>query len=145
MVKAMQPEQLLTRREAAAILGCSMRTVSRRIKDGTLETRYRSSGVPGIVPASVMALQEADTATEAEAHDYASSVAPPDLQLAARYAALWQASKAVTEAGLLGRRAAMQQLRAALEAMPDPTQGLTMVEASTVPQLEAAPDAPNGV
>jgi len=134
MVKLMESDQLLTRREAAAILECSPRTISRRIKEGQLETAYRSSGVLGILRSSVMALKSVDTPPEPVAQSSDTTLATPDVQLVATYAALWQASKAVTEAGLLGRRAALQQLRQALEVMPNPQTGL---DAATVMALEA--------
>lgn len=132
MVKLMEPDQILTRREAAAILECSTRTISRRIKEGQLETVYRSSGVPGVTLSSVMTLKGVDTPPIAVAQSGDRDVATTDVALVATYAALWQASRAVTEAGLLGRRAAMQQLRQALDTMPNPQTGLATQEATTI-------------
>lgn len=110
---------LLTRREAAALLGCSMRTVSRRIDDGTLQTAYRSNGQRGIVAASVGAMLEADqTAATAALGGSQSSATPPvpdATATAVAYGVLAQAVRAHLDAGLLSRRATRDQLRDALE------------------------------
>ena len=112
-------QHLLTRREVASILGCSMRTVSRRIEDGKLETGYRSNGQRGILPASVEELVKADQTAAIDERDgsqsYARDPLPQALALAAAYATLAQAVKGHLDAGLLGRRATREQLREALE------------------------------
>lgn len=112
-------QHLLTRREVASILGCSMRTVSRRIENGTLQTGYRSNGQRGILPASVEALVMADQTAATDQLDgsqsYAVDPLPQALALAAAYATLAQAVKGHLDAGLLGRRATREQLRDALE------------------------------
>ena len=112
-------QHLLTRREVASILGCSMRTVSRRIEDGTLQTGYRSNGQRGILPASVEALVMADQTVATDqlggSQSYAVDPLPQALALAAAYATLAQAVKGHLDAGLFGRRATREQLRDALE------------------------------
>lgn len=113
-----QPMALLTRREAAAILGVSMRTVSRRISDGTLETRLRSNGVRGILWSSVMALRDADTpATETTSRDQsnATDVAQDVVSLAVAYGRLAQAVRTHLDAGWTARRRTRDELRTALE------------------------------
>ena len=118
-IDPMQSEPLLTRREVAAILSCSMRTVSRRIEDGTLRTAYRSNGQRGILADSVNALVMADQTLASDAlggsQSYAIDPLPQALALAAAYATLAQAVKGHLDAGLLGRRATREQLRDALE------------------------------
>jgi len=112
-------QHLLTRREVASILGCSMRTVSRRIEDGTLQTGYRSNGQRGILPASVEALVKADQTTATDdlggSQSYATDPLPQAMALAAAYGALAQAVMVHLDAGILTRRATREQLREALE------------------------------
>jgi len=102
-------QHLLTRREVASILGCSMRTVSRRIEDGTLQTGYRSNGQRGILPASVEALVKADQTTATDdlggSQSYATDPLPQAMALAAAYGALAQAVMVHLDAGILTRRA----------------------------------------
>ena len=129
--------QLLTRREAAAILGCSSRTISRRIADGTLETGLRSNGQRGVMASSVMALRDAETlATEPErvAQSSATPVATETVQVAMAYATLAQAVRGYLDAGWLARRGSRDQLRAALEE--------TMRTVAPVDALSAPSEAP---
>ena len=107
--------QLLTRREAAALLGCSMRTVSRRIDDGTLQTGYRASGTRGIIRASVMAMAQAVPDAQQQAQHSATPPVPDATATAVAYGVLAQAVRAHLDAGLLSRRATRDQLRDALE------------------------------
>lgn len=141
--------QLLTRREAAALLGCSMRTVSRRIDDGTLKTAYRSNGQRGIVAASVGAMLEADqtAATTALGGSQSSATRPvPDGTAAAvAYGVLAQAVRAHLDAGLLSRRATREQLRDALERSADAVAPMFEAGGSldTLLALPAVPPAPS--
>ncbi len=137
----MGSEPLLTRREVAAILNCSMRTVSRRIENGTLRTAYKSNGQRGILADSVNALVMAEQTSATDAlggsQSYAIDPLPQALALAAAYATLAQAVRGHLDAGLLGRRATREQLRVALErssAAIDPMfdQG-SPIEAPTAP------------
>ena len=118
-IDPMESEPLLTRREVAAILSCSMRTVSRRIEDGTLRTAYRSNGQRGILPASVEALGKADQTPATDdlggSQSYATDTVPQAMALAAAYGALAQAVMVHLDAGILSRRATREQLREALE------------------------------
>jgi hypothetical protein len=118
-IDPMQSEPLLTRREVAAILSCSMRTVSRRIEDGTLRTAYRSNGQRGILAESVNALVMADQTLASDAlggsQGYATDPLPQAMALAAAYGALAQAVMVHLDAGILTRRATREQLRVALE------------------------------
>jgi hypothetical protein len=137
-------QQLLTRREAAA-----MRTVSRRIEAGTLNTAYRSSGQRGIVAASVTALLEADATLATEAlggsQSSATTPAPDAVAVAVAYGVLAQAVRAHLDAGLLNRRATREQLRDALERSAGAV--APMLEAGgsldTLLALPAVPPAPS--
>lgn len=139
--------QLLTRREAAAILGCSMRTVSRRIEDGTLEVAYRSNGQRGIVPDSVARLagsKGAATPDAAGSQSYAAAWPAEAVQLAVGYATLAQAVRAHLGAGWLARSATRKQLEAVLQAQ---AAQLAALEQASGPQIAlepptAAPEPP---
>lgn len=145
--RAIPMQQLLTRREAAAILDCSMRTVSRRIEDGTLEVAYRSNGQRGIVPDSVARLAGSKgAATPNAAGSQTSAIAWPAeaVQLAVGYATLAQAVRAHLGAGWLARSATRKQLEAVLEQQ---AAQLAALEQASGPQIAlepptAAPEPP---
>lgn len=145
--RAIPMQQLLTRREAAAILDCSMRTVSRRIEDGTLEVAYRSNGQRGIVPDSVARLAGSKgVATPDAAGSQTSATAWPTeaVQLAVGYATLAQAVRAHLGAGWLARSATRKQLEAVLEQQ---AAQLAALEQASGPQIAlepptAAPEPP---
>lgn len=134
-------QQLLSRREAAALLGCSVRTVSRRISEGSLTTAYRANGQRGIIRASVMALRAADTlATDDVDVAQTSATAWPAeaVQLAVAHATLAQAVQAHLDAGFLARKQTRAQLRDALERSSDARAALeAVVSASSAPALPA--------
>jgi hypothetical protein len=109
-----QTWQLVTRREAAAILGCSMRTVSRRIADGSLQTARRPNGQRGVVYASVMALAGMDTGAVPVAHHPGTAWPTEAVQLAVGYATLAQAVRAHLGAGWMARKSTRAQLEAVL-------------------------------
>lgn len=139
-----QTWQLVTRREAAAILGCSMRTVSRRVADGTLQTVRRPNGQRAIIYASVMALAGMDTAEVNVAQPPVTAWPAEAVQLAVGYATLAQAVRAHLGAGWLARSATRKQLEAVLEQQ---AAQLAALEQASGPQIAlepptAAPEPP---
>jgi hypothetical protein len=112
-------DPLLTRREAATILGCSLRTISRRINDGSLSVAYRANGQRAILRSSVLALADRPTPATPEP-DVAQPSAtngwtPEAVRVAVAYATLAQAVQGHLDAGWLARKSTREQLRDALE------------------------------
>ena len=113
----------MTWREAAAILEVSSRTVARMVSRGELSTTFTTTGQRRLVRASVMTMlhqrQHGDTTGTPGKPKVDTPSGANTLELVADYATLRQACVTVLDSGVMGRRAALRQLRNVLQAAPD--------------------------
>lgn len=113
MTSTETPPVTVTRADAAAMLGVSVRTIARMVNRGDLETAYTPGGQRRVLRASVEAYRNSvkdDKQPEPEAQRADTVPVTEYARLAAAYGALAQSVDAYLGAGFLGRRSARSAL-----------------------------------